>query len=448
MRVLISGAGIAGLTAAFWLRRYGFAPTIVERAPSLVIGGYKIDVRGTALQVLRRMGIYDAVVAARTDMQGALLVDKGGKVINEMSGDAFGHRAGEDIEIVRGTLCQILMDHNSEAEFIFDDSIRSISQSSDSVRVELTRNSSREFDLVIGADGLHSNVRGLVFGDETRFVHELGLYLCVYTVPNHLHLDRLEIQYSELGRVAAIWSSRGDANAKACFGFAAPSVQIDLRDKAQQQQVLKNVYDGIGWEFPRLLELMPSAPDFYFDAAAQIRMAQWSQGRVALAGDAGYCASPMSGQGTSLALIGAYVLAGELAAASGAYQTAFQKYEREMRPFVALNQELAVRSAKLMRPKEKHVFTWLLEQIMRIAPGRMIEFFIDRSTRRIQHAANAITLNRTRCKSPELRRAKIRARARPARYFRLALLEERKHLLLARATDRPVCLNFAIVPST
>jgi 2-polyprenyl-6-methoxyphenol hydroxylase-like FAD-dependent oxidoreductase len=391
MRVLISGAGVAGLTAAFWLRRHGFAPTIVERAPSLVIGGYKIDVRGTALQVLRRMGIHDAVVAASTDMQGALLVDKDGKVINEMSGDAFGHRAGEDIEIVRGTLCQILMDHISDAEFIFGDSIRSISQSSDSVQVELTKNSPREFDLVIGADGLHSNVRGLVFGDETRFLHDLGLYLCVYTVPNYLNLDRLEMQYSELGRVAAIWSSRGDANAKACFGFAAPSV-IDLRDKAQQEQVLRNVYDGIGWEVPRLLELMPRAPDLYFDAAAQIRMSQWSQGRVALAGDAGYCASPLSGQGTSLALVGAYVLAGELAAAAGAYQIAFQQYEREMRPFVALNQELAVRSAKLMRPKEKHVSTWLLEQIMRLVPGRMIEFFIYRSTRRIQHAANAITL--------------------------------------------------------
>jgi 2-polyprenyl-6-methoxyphenol hydroxylase-like FAD-dependent oxidoreductase len=103
MRVLISGAGIAGLTVAYWLQRYGFTPTIVERAPSLLTGGYKIDVRGTALQVPRRMGIHDAVVAASTDMQGALLVDRDGKVINEMSGDEFGHRVGEDLEIVRGT---------------------------------------------------------------------------------------------------------------------------------------------------------------------------------------------------------------------------------------------------------------------------------------------------------------------------------------------------------
>jgi 2-polyprenyl-6-methoxyphenol hydroxylase-like FAD-dependent oxidoreductase len=393
MKVLISGAGLAGLTVAYWLRRYGFTPTVVERAPSLLTGGYKIDVRGTALQVLRRMGIHDAVVAANTDMQGAMLVDAGGKVINEMSGDAFGHRVSEDLEIVRGTLCQILMDHIPDAEFIFGDSIKAISQSSDSVKVELTKHGPREFDLVVGADGLHSNVRRLVFGDEARFVRDLGLYLCVYTVPNYLNLDRMEMQYTELGRVAAIWSSRGDANAKACFGFAAPHAHVDLRDRAQHHQVLTNVYQGIGWEVPRLLEMLPSAPDYYFDIAAQISMPRWSQGRVVLVGDAGYCASPMSGQGTSLALIGAYVLAGEVAAASGAYQAAFDQYEKELRPYVALNQALGIKSANLMKSKEqKNVFMWLLDQLLRIAPGRMIEFFISRSTRRIHQAANAITL--------------------------------------------------------
>ena len=228
------------------------------------------------------------------------------------------------------------MDHIPDAEFIFGDSIPAISQSSDRVQVEFTKNSPRKFALVIGADGLHSNVRAIAFGDESRFVRDLGLYLCVYTVPNYLKLDRMEMQYSELGRVAAIWSSRGDASAKACFGFVALSV-IDLRNRAQQQQVLTSVYQGIGWEVPRLLGMMPSAPDYYVDAAAQIRMDHWSQGRVVLAGDAGYCASSMSGQGASLALIGAYVLAGELAAASGAYQAAFQQYEKGMRPFVAVN---------------------------------------------------------------------------------------------------------------
>src|SRR5262245_5650050 len=290
MRVLISGAGPAGLTVAYWLRGYGYRPTIVERAPSLVVGGYKIDVRGAALGVLRRMGVHDAVVAAHTDMQGAVLVDKGGNVVNRMSGDEFGHRVGGDVEIVRGTLCQILRDHLGDVELLFGDTISGITQSSDSAQVQFTKNGVREFDLVIGADGLHSNVRRLVFGSESRFLRDLGLYLCVYSVPNYLNLDRMEMQYSELGRIAAIWSSRGDANVKACFGFTAPALRIDLRDRAQQQQALKTIYAGIGWEVPRLFELMPTASDWYFDTAAQVDMPRWSEGRVVLVGDAAYCA--------------------------------------------------------------------------------------------------------------------------------------------------------------
>ena len=393
MNVLVSGAGPAGLTVAYWLRRYGYSATIVERAPTLFVGGYKIDVRGAALQVLRRMGVHDAVAAAHTDMQGAVLVDKEGNVVNRMSGDDFGHRAGGDVEIVRGTLCQILRDHLGDVELLFGDTIQGIIQSSDTAQVQFTKNGVREFELVIGADGLHSNVRLIVFGEESRFLRDLGLYLCVYTVPNYLNLDRMEIQYSELGRIAAIWSSRGDANARACFGFAAPSIRIDLRDRVQQQEALRTVYKGIGWEVPRLLEMMPTVSDWYFDTAAQIQMPRWSQGRVVLVGDAAYCASPMSGQGTSIALIGAYVLAGELAAAYGTHLRAFAEFESAMRPFVEANQALGLKSAKLMRSGErKSVVNWLLKQLMRRMPGRMTEWIINRSTERITQAAKAIRL--------------------------------------------------------
>src|SRR6516164_9081172 len=149
MNVLISGAGPAGLTAAYWLRRYGYCPTIVERAPALSVGGYKIDVRGAALQVLKQMGVHDAVVAAHTDMQGAELVDKNGNVVKRMSGDEFGHRVGGDVEIVRGTLCQILRDHLGDVELLFGDTVQGITQSTSGTRVELTKNGEREFDLVI-----------------------------------------------------------------------------------------------------------------------------------------------------------------------------------------------------------------------------------------------------------------------------------------------------------
>jgi 2-polyprenyl-6-methoxyphenol hydroxylase-like FAD-dependent oxidoreductase len=393
MKVLISGAGPAGLTVAYWLKHYGFTPTIVERAPHLLVGGYKIDVRGAALQVIKRMGIHEAVVAARTDMQGAQLVDKQGKVIERMSGDEFGHRVTGDLEIVRGTLCEILRGHLGDVELLFGDTIQGINQSSNNTQVQFTKNGVREFDCVIGADGLHSNVRRIALGEESRFLRDLGLYLCVYSVPNYLKLDRMEMQYSELGRIAAIWSSRGDANAKACFGFAAPTLQIGLHDRCEQQQALKTVYEGLGWEVPRLMELMPTASDWYFDKAAQINMPRWSQGRVVRVGDAAYCASPMSGQGTSLALIGAYVLAGELAATSGDCLRAFAEYENAMRPFVEANQALGLRSSKIMLSgKNKSVSGWLLKQFMRIMPGAVLEWIINRSTERITKAANAISL--------------------------------------------------------
>jgi 2-polyprenyl-6-methoxyphenol hydroxylase-like FAD-dependent oxidoreductase len=384
MDVLISGAGVAGLMTAYWLRQYGFNPTIVERADALVVGGYKIDVRGTALEVLQRTGIHEDVVSASTHMQGAMLVDREGNVIGNMSGDEFGHRVGEDLEIVRGTLCQILMSRTLDIETIFGDSVASIAQSADGAAVTFSTSGTRTFDLVIGADGLHSNVRQKAFGDEAQFLHDLGMYLCVFSIPNYMNLDRVEVQYAEIGRVAAVWSTRDDATAKACFGFAAPAFQIDLRDRDQQEHALRTVYEGIQWEVPRLLELMPAATDWYFDTAAQIDMSEWTRDRVALVGDAAYCASPMSGQGSSLALIGAYVLAGELAARRDDRQAAFAEYHRVMRPFVSVNQELGRQSASFMTSGAPHTPAEL--------SGSMIESVIDSTTDRIADAANAVTL--------------------------------------------------------
>jgi 2-polyprenyl-6-methoxyphenol hydroxylase-like FAD-dependent oxidoreductase len=391
--VLISGAGIAGLTCAYWLSRYGFTPTIVERGDTLRTGGYKIDIRGTALQVIQRMGIYDAVCAAATDMQGAYVVDRQGTIISEMSGDTFGLRSGDDVEIVRGDLCQILMQQVKDVECIFGDSIQTLSQTPDTVQVEFEKNRPRSFDLVIGADGLHSKVRQLVFGEEPRFTRNLGLYLCVFSVPNYLDLNAWEIEYSDLGKIVNLFSTSAAPDAKAAFGFVSKQVFIDFRDAGQVKQLLMKVYDGIGWEVPRLLQLLPQAPDLYFDSATQICMDSWSQGRVVLLGDAGYCPSPMSGQGTSLALIGAYVLAGELAAACGDFKRAFMQYQQELRLFVQRNQELGVRAAQLMRSGEKNsLFVWLHNFMMRIAPGSWVEFFVKRAGRRIAKAANSITL--------------------------------------------------------
>ena len=383
MKVLISGAGVAGLTAAYWLQQYGFQPVIVERAPALVVGGYKIDVRGTALEVLRRMGIYDAVSAAGTDMQGAVLVDRDGNEVGRMSGEDFGHRAGDDLEIVRGALCRILQSAAPDVETIYGQTVTAIDQSAGGVRVTLSGGETRDVDVVMGADGLHSNVRGLVFGEESRYLRDLGMYLCVFSVPNRLDLDRMEMQYSERGRVAAIWATHDDASAKATFGYASRGQHVDLGDRPAQEALTRAAYEGVGWEVPAWLDAMSDATDYYFDVAAQIDLASWSSGRVALAGDAGYCASPMSGQGSSLAILGAYVLAGELAAADGGVAGAFAEYDRVMRPYVDANQALGIQSAGFMTAEDD------------AAPeltGEMVESVIDATTERIGRAANAIEL--------------------------------------------------------
>jgi 2-polyprenyl-6-methoxyphenol hydroxylase-like FAD-dependent oxidoreductase len=276
------------------------------------------------------------------------------------------------------------MERASDVDVVFGDVIEDITETDDTAEVTFRNADAQAFDLVIGADGLHSNVRRIVFGDESQFLRDLGMYLCVYSVPNYLHLDRMEVQYSEIGRVAAIWSTRDDPTAKACFGFASAGREVDLRDRAEQEEGVRNVYAGIGWEVPRLLELMPEATDWYFDIAAQVDMASWTRGRVSLVGDAAYCASPMSGQGSSLALIGAYVLAGELAAASGDHRAAFAEYDRVMRPFITANQQLGIQSAGRMTQDPAAAPVEL--------SGSEIESVIDRSTERITEAASAITL--------------------------------------------------------
>lgn len=389
--VLISGAGIAGLTLAYWLKQYGFIPTIVERHPTLRTGGYKIDIRGVAIEVIKRMEVYSPIFEAKTDISGATIVDSTGRLTN-MSADLCGGRVDGDIEIMRGDLCKILLKQVGDTECLFGDCITQISQSDKGVHVEFEKNEPRVFDLVIGADGLHSIVRKLVFGNESDFLKELGLYISVYTIPNFLNLDRWEIEYFEPERFVNVYSSKGDLDAKAGFAFSSRSLQFDPYNKSEQQKILKEAFINVGWEVPNLLTAMKDAPDFYFDYAAQIHMPHWSQGRIALIGDAGYAPSPISGQGTSLAIVGAYVLAGELAKAKGDYKTAFFEYENGLNKFVEKNQDLAGMSATLMAGKDSSWLAWMSHYLIQILPIRWVQFFKTWGVSRINQAANDLTL--------------------------------------------------------
>jgi 2-polyprenyl-6-methoxyphenol hydroxylase-like FAD-dependent oxidoreductase len=390
--VLISGAGVAGQALAYWLRRLGFTPVVVERAPAPRDGGQAVDLRGAAIEVARRTGILDAARAARTGTRGTSYVNSAGKRLASLNG-AFGVIDARDVEIVRGDLVSILYEAaRNDVEYIFDDSISSLTEAADGVTVTFERSAPRTFHLVVGADGLHSRVRGLVFGPESRFIGHLGLYLAVFTIPNDLELDHWQLIYVTPGKSVTVTSARGNREARAIFFFASEPLDYDHRDRGQQQDLLAAAFAGTGWEVPGLLRAMREAPDFYLDSVSQVRMDSWSTGRVTLVGDAGYCPSPLSGQGSSLALVGAYVLASELSAADGDHSDAFARCQQRMQDFVERNQAIANGNAKRFTPTSRRQI-WLQNQGIRALPympGK--NWVLSLATRGVKEAANAITL--------------------------------------------------------
>jgi 2-polyprenyl-6-methoxyphenol hydroxylase-like FAD-dependent oxidoreductase len=390
--VLISGASIAGPTLAFWLRRYGFQPTVVERAAAPRPGGQAVDIRGAAVEVAERMGLMDEIRANDTAIRGMSYVDKNGKTIASLD-SAFGIIDERDAEISRGELSRILYDATREdVEYVFGDSITGITEDADGVEVRFQRCAPRRFDLVIGADGLHSNVRSLTFGDEAQFLHHLGLYLAISSLPNTTGLDHWQAIHATPGKVATLGSSRDRHKAMAVFFFASSPLEYDYRDTAAQHRLLADAFAASGWEVPRTLAAIADAPDFYFDSCSQVRMDSWHRGRVALLGDAACAASALSGQGSSLALVGAYVLAGELAAAQGDHQLAFARYESELRGFVAANQELANGNAERFAPTTDRAVRMqnVSLKMLRYLPFKGL--LMKAMTKGVAKAANAITI--------------------------------------------------------
>ncbi|MBZ5712235.1 FAD-dependent monooxygenase [Nannocystis pusilla] len=352
-KILISGASIAGPALAYWLRRHGFHPTVVERAPAIRGGGQAIDVRGAALDVVERMGLLAQVRGASTRMRGMSFVDAEGRELMRTTEATLtgGKLDSPDVELMRDDLARLLYDATrDDVEYVFDDTITALAQDDDGVDVRFARGEPRRFDLVIGADGLHSTTRRLVFGEESRFIRHLGTWLAIFSVENFLELDHWQVFHDTDEAMVGIYSARDNREARAMLGFSSPPLEFDPRDVARQQQLVAERLAGVGWVAPRLLAAMATAPDFYFDSMSQIELERWSQGRVALVGDAACCSSPMSGQGSSVALVGAYVLAGELAAAGGDHRRGFAGYEAALRGYVAQNQQLALLAVEQRRP--------------------------------------------------------------------------------------------------
>jgi 2-polyprenyl-6-methoxyphenol hydroxylase-like FAD-dependent oxidoreductase len=348
--ILVSGASIAGPTLAFWLRHFGFAVTVVEKAPGLRPGGQAVDLRGVARTLAVRMGLDEQIRAAATRTLGFSIVDGDRNELSSMRPeDHDGDGQIAEIEILRGDLARVLYDATSnDVEYLFGDRITGLTERTDDVLVDFASGSQRPFDLVIGADGLHSAVRAQAFGTEADFVHHLGTYLAFWSVPNYLGLQDWALAYNEAGRSAGIRPVHGNTEAIVYFSFQSEAIDYDYRDVEQQKQLVRDRTAGMGWEVESLVGRIDESPDFYFDSCAQVRMDSWSRGRIGLIGDAAFCPSPLTGQGTSLAMVGAYVLARELATADGDFVAGLASYEARMRDWVLRTQRLVEGSEDLV----------------------------------------------------------------------------------------------------
>ncbi|MEV6333835.1 FAD-dependent monooxygenase [Nocardia vinacea] len=354
MRILISGASIAGQTLAYWLVRHGFQPTIVERAAGLRVGGQGVDVRDQAIEVAERMGIMSQIRSAAADVAGMRFVNTTGDSIAQVDMQKIKDKyASAEVEIMRGDLVRILHDSNSDVEYLFGDSIRALDEDDDGVIVTFEHAPQRRFDLVIGADGLHSTVRRLAFGPESNFVRHLDHYFAFGNADAALGPDRWVSVYNTPGAMAGIYRSGNHAQAKAYFMFRSPLLDLDPRDTAAARALLTERFGTeSAWHVAQLLDGALADPDLYFDSLGQVHMDSWSTGRIALVGDAAYCASPASGAGAELALVGAYRLAGALAAAHGDHRAGFRRYEQSHRALVDRKQQIGP-NLRLMVPKTR-----------------------------------------------------------------------------------------------
>ncbi|HTY31195.1 MAG TPA: FAD-binding domain [Mycobacterium sp.] len=348
------GAGIAGPTLAYWLWRYGHEPTLIEKAPRLRTGGYVVDFWGGGYAVAERMGLTAELHATGYVIQELRLVDQNSQRVGGFSAEVFRRNLdGRLVTVARGDLAtMIYRSIDDHVETLFGESVSAITQHDSGVRVTFERGRSRQFDLLVGAGGIHSPVRDLVFGPESQFETDLGYRVAAFEAEGYQPRDELVyLAYTTPGRMIARFAMRGR---KTLFLFVFTTEHMsgpDPHNVSRAKTTLHQVFDNAGWECPEILRKLDGTSDVYFDRASQIVMDHWSHGRVALIGDAAAAVSLLAGEGAGLAMVQAYILAGELNRAGANYQDAFHRYERQLRPIVEARQRSARGFATMFAPK-------------------------------------------------------------------------------------------------
>ena len=359
MKILISGAGIAGPTLAYWLAHFGMEPTIVEEASALRTGGYIIDFFGAGFEIAERMGLLPEILSQGYRVEEVRVVNRDGRRVAGFSAATFARAAGgRYTSLARGDLAASIFGKvQGEIETIFGDSVIKIDQSPTTVRVTFENAPARDFDVVVGADGLHSRVRHLLFSQENEFEKYLGYKVAAFATSGYRPRDeRAYVMYTEVGQQVARFSLRGD---RTMFLFIFEDESFNTGDESlrAQKTLLRKRFGRGGWECPEILNALDTTEELYFDRVSQIRMESrrglWTRGRVTLVGDAAFCVSLLSGQGSALAMVAAYILAGELHRSQGDYSRAFEQYQELFGPFVRKKQQAALRFAGYFAPKSR-----------------------------------------------------------------------------------------------
>jgi 2-polyprenyl-6-methoxyphenol hydroxylase-like FAD-dependent oxidoreductase len=352
-KVLVSGASFAGLATAYWMNKLGYDVTVVEISKDLKKGGTPVNIGDDAAAIVKRMGLFEQIQANRLKMKSAELKNTDDVTEGPLQFPPGTTIPEVDWEIERDTLLDLMFDAvKDEVKFVFKNSIEALDETENDVRVSFRDGSQQSFALIFGCDGVHSRVRKLRFGDENKYTHFLGQYFSITIIEELLIEENTTQIYNEPGKFVMLNAYNNKTDIVLCFAFEN-EIPYDYRDEAQQRKIISEQFSGHGWRIPELLEKVDNSTSFYFDKVCQIKMTSWTSGRVALVGDAGYCASPAAGMGGSLAIIGAAALADAFQKHPANVDLAFREYNESFHPYVEAVQAGAENNLDVLIPNPK-----------------------------------------------------------------------------------------------